>query len=95
MSYVWFNNVLHALGKRINFESISCLYGNSFAKDASKYVQAANPLIKEIQNKSNIMDLAANIKIIDSKKGKEETIKSLETQLKGDLSWAEGLFKEK
>ena len=33
MSYVWFQSVLAALGKRINFESISNIYGNSFAKD--------------------------------------------------------------
>lgn len=46
MSLIWFNKVLESLGKRLNFESISCLYGNSFAKDAAEVIQGANPLQK-------------------------------------------------
>ena len=70
MSYVWFEMVLEALGKRISFESISNLYGNSFAKDASKYISAANPLVKNGGKSvsSGIESLAGAITIVDSKK---------------------------
>ena len=47
MAYIWFQSVLESMGKFINYESISNLYGNSFAKDAAKLIQAANPLIKQ------------------------------------------------
>ena len=91
MTYVWFNLVLEALGKRINFESISNLYGNSFAKDAGKIIPAANPLLKNGgKTNTGIMGLTGQIKVIESN-SKEAQIKSAEKQL-GDLSWAEGLF---
>lgn len=91
MTYIWFNLVLEALGKRINFESISNLYGNSFAKDAGKIIPASNPLIKHGGGKNTgIMGLTGQIKIIDSS-SKEAQIKSAEKQL-GDLSWAKDLF---
>lgn len=91
MSYVWFNLVLEALGKRINFESVSNLYGNAFAKDAGKIVPGANPLIKNGGKKdTGIMGLTGQIKVIEAS-SKEAQIKSAEKQL-GDLSWAEGLF---
>ena len=90
-SYIWFNLVLEALGKRLNYESISNLYGNSFAKDSSKIVQAANPLIKNGGGRANsIMDLPAKVAIVN-KSTKEEQKKAVEAKL-GDLSWAEGLF---
>lgn len=91
MAYIWFNSVLEALGKRINYESISNIYGNSFAKDASKYVQAANPLIKTNNSTTNVMSLAGSIKIIENKTMEEGT-KIAQTDL-GDLSWAGDLFK--
>lgn len=75
----------------INYESISNLLGNSFAKDAGKLVAAANPLVKEGGASNNgIMGLTGQIKIIDTKDTKTQ-IKAAEKQL-GDLSWAEGLF---
>lgn len=46
MSYVWFKSVLEALGKKVNFDSISNLYGNSFAKDSAETIAEANPLVK-------------------------------------------------
>jgi len=90
MSYVWFQAVLAALGKRINYESISNLYGNSFAKDAAKIVQSANPLIKN-GGKANtgVMGLMGQIKVVETK-SKEASKKALKNQL-GDISWAEGL----
>jgi len=90
MSYIWFNQVLEALGKRINYESISNIYGNSFAKDSAKIVQAANPLLKNGgKPNTGVMGLMGQIKVIDtkSKTAQEQAIKK---QL-GDISWAEGL----
>lgn len=46
MAMIWFNAVLESLGKKLNFESISSLYGNSLAKDAANIIQSANPLVK-------------------------------------------------
>ena len=90
MSYIWFNRVLEALGKRINYESISNIYGNSFAKDSAKVVQAANPLLKNGGSpNTGVMGLMGQIKIIDSK-SKESSKQALKKQL-GDISWAEGL----
>lgn len=83
--------VLEALGKRLNYESISNVYGNSFAKDASKIVQAANPLVKNAgHGGGSVMDLAGSIKIVTRKDPKDRK-KAAEADL-GDLSWAEGLF---
>lgn len=91
MSYVWFNLVLAALGKKLNYESISNLYGNSFAKDAAKIVQSAYPLSKSGQGPgSGVMGLMGQIKIIDSTKN-SAAAKKAEKDTFGDLSWAEGL----
>ena len=90
MTYIWFNSVLEALGKRINFESISNLYGNSFAKDAGKIVQGSNPLLKNGGKvNTGVMGLMGKIKMIDG--GKDATKAALKSQL-GDMSWAEGLL---
>jgi len=92
MSYVWFNSVLESMGKFINFESISCLYGNSFAKDAAKIIQGANPLLKNGgKTNTGVMGLMGQIKII-SGESKEAQQKSVERQFGGSLDWAEGLF---
>ena len=90
MSYVWFNSVLEALGKRINYESISNIYGNSFAKDSAKIVQSANPLLKNGgKPATGVMGLMGQIKIIDNK-NTNVAKEALKSQL-GDISWAEGL----
>lgn len=92
MSYVWFNLVLEALGKRLNYESISNLYGNSFAKDSAKLIQGANPLIKTgTLRGGGIMDLASQITIIDTTKGevdKKQLTKEISKEI-GDISWIE------
>lgn len=91
MSYVWFQSVLAALGKRLNFESISNLYGNAFAKDAGKLIPAANPLLKNGGKvDTGVMGLMGKIKIIDSKS--EEAKKTALKKQLGDISWAEGIF---
>lgn len=93
MSYIWFNLVLEALGKRLNYESISNLYGNSFAKNAAKIVQQAYPLLKSGGGGagSGVAGLVGQIKVIDSTKN-AEAAKAIEQQTFGDLSWAEGLM---
>lgn len=95
MSYIWFNSVLEALGKRLNFESISNIYGNSFVKDSAKYVNEANPLIKTGARKGgNLMDLAASIKIVKSDTSDTaEVNKTLSKALGGgDIGWVGDMF---
>jgi len=83
--------VLTALGKRLNFESVSNLYGNAFAKDAGKIVPAANPLVKNGGKvNTGVMGLMGKIKIVEAK-SKEAKKTALKKQL-GDISWAEGAF---
>lgn len=92
MTYIWFQSVLAALNKRVNFESISNLYGNSFAKDAGKAIAAANPFVKNGGKiNTGVMGLIGQIKVIDSTKNAEAT-KQAEKQIFGDTSWAEGLM---
>lgn len=83
---------MESIGKKLNYESISNLYGNSFAKDAAKVIQAANPLLKN-GGKANtgVMGLMGQIKVIKSK-DKETAKKAAEKQLGGKFDWAEGLF---
>lgn len=93
MAYVWFNLVLEALGKKLNYESISNLYGNSFAKDSAKIIQGCNPLLKTGSSKGSpdgIMSLAGQIKIVEAKSKEEKT--ALASNMLGDISWANGLF---
>ena len=93
MTYVWFNLVLEALGKRINYESVSNLYGNSFAKDASKIISSANPLLKHGgASSSGVMGLMGKIQIIDATKSSKEAQHKAEKKILGDTSWAEGLM---
>lgn len=75
------------------FESISNLYGNSFAKDASKIITSYNPLSKggTGSGMGGMAQLAASITVIETK-DKDVAKASVETQLHGDTSWAEGLF---
>lgn len=82
--------MLTALGKKLNFESISNLYGNSFAKDSAKVIQGANPLLKNGgKPNTGVMGLMGKIKIVDVS-SKEASKQAIKQQL-GDISWAEGL----
>lgn len=93
MSYVWFNSVLEALGKRINFESVSNLYGNSFAKDAGKLISSANPMFKHGASAgTGVMGLIGNIQMIDARNTSKEAQARAEKKILGDTSWAEGLM---
>lgn len=86
MSIIWFNSVLEAIGKKINYEAVSGLYGNSFAKDVSDIVSSVNPL-KKHEQKNNMAALfasgvatATTVKTITNKA-------EMEAEL-GDISWA-------
>jgi len=91
MAYIWFNAVLASLGKKVNFESISNIYGNSFAKDSAKIVQAANPLISHKASGNAAQTLLAmpgQIAIIEGDNQKEQA-----KQKMGDISWFEDFLK--
>ena len=94
MAYIWFNKVLEALGKRLNYESISNLYGNSFAKDAAKLIQAANPLIKQGNGgKSSAQTLMAMPSKMTIVQGPAELQKAQAEKTMGDISWFEEFLK--
>jgi hypothetical protein len=96
MSYVFFNYVLAALGKKLNFESISNMYGKTvFDKkggDAiNKMIQQANPLYKQSAKNSAAMLLSmpGTLAIINSGEGQKEAA----TKALGDMSWFEEYLK--
>ena len=91
MAYIWFNLVLEALGKRINYESISNLYGNSFTKDAAKLVQQSNPLIGHNgpgNAAQQLLAMPGKLAIIEGGNQKEQAKKQM-----GDISWFEDFIK--
>ena len=91
MSIPFFNDVLAALGRRLNFESISNLYGNSFCKNAQKYISEAHPLAKTSKNGvGGFAQLLSKAKI-SKHMGKVEKEEAL-MQTLGDVTWAEGLI---
>ena len=92
MAYIWFNAVLEALGKRINYESISNLYGNSFAKDSMKIIQAANPLSKPHVGGSaqTLLAMPSKMTIVE---GSVENQKKSAEKAMGDISWFEEYIK--
>ncbi len=95
MSYIWFELVLQALGKRLNFESIVNLLGNAFAKDASKAVAAANPLRAGDRGTGGsgamFAQMAGNIKVLDAKKS---DVFGDSTSPLGDIAWIKNVKKE-
>lgn len=94
MSYIFFQDVLAALGKKLNFESISNMYGKTvFDKkggDAiNKMIAKANPLVKESTTNSaaTLLSMPGQMAIIDLA-NKEEATKKL-----GDMSWFQDFMK--
>ena len=94
MSYVFFNNVLAALGKRLNFESVSNMYGKTvFDKKGgeaiNRMIQQANPLIKQSAKNSaaTFLSMPGTFAVIESSH-KEQATKVL-----GDMSWFEEYLK--
>lgn len=75
MSYVFFQDVLAALGKKLSFESISNLYGRTVfdkkgGEGISKTIEMANPLTKPNTKNSAavLMAMPGTMSIIDMKK---------------------------
>lgn len=94
MSYIWFNDVLAALGKRINFESISNMYGRTvFDKkggDAiNKAIANANPLTKENVHSSAAAFLSMPGTLTTVQLGQDSAAK----KALGDISWFEEYMK--
>lgn len=96
MSYVFFQDVLEALGKKINFESVSNMYGKTvFDKkggDAiNKIIAQSNPLTKVSTTNSaaTLLSMPGAMAIIESGANqKEQGQKTL-----GDMSWFEDYLK--
>lgn len=85
MSFIWFNLVLEALGKKLNYESISNLYGNSFAKDSADIISRCNPLIHSIP-KNSVANFMKGITVVKSNKAGDNS--DLE-DIFGDMSWVD------
>lgn len=96
MSYIFFQDVLAALGKRLNFESISNMYGRTvFDKKGgeaiNKMIATANPLTKVSTKNSaaTLLSMPGSMAIIESGSNqKEQGTKAL-----GDMSWFEEYLK--
>ena len=96
MSYIFFQDVLAALGKKINFESISNMYGKTvFDKkggDAiNRMISHANPLIKESTTNSanQMLSMPGQINIIEAGNNQKERAR----EKIGDISWFEDMLK--
>lgn len=95
MSYIFFQDVLDALGKKVNFDSISNLYGRTqFDKKGgeavSKMIQEANPLTKPSVSNSaaTLLSMPGSMVIVKTKEQKAEAAKKM-----GDMSWFEEYMK--
>ena len=92
MSILFFRDVLGALNRKLRYESVSNLYGNSFCKDAQKYVEELFPLIKMKKISSGFAEMLNKATVV-----KVDQLKTSKSALKdfGDVSWASGLFEDK
>lgn len=96
MTYIFFQDVLAALGKRLNYESLSNMYGRTvFDKKGgeaiNRIIQQANPLTKvnTTNSAATFLSMPGTMTIIESGKNqKEQATKAL-----GDMSWFEEYLK--
>ncbi len=96
MSYVFFQDVLAALGKKLNFESLSNMYGRTvFDKKSgeaiNKIIAQANPLYKQNTKSSAfaMMSLPGAMTVIENTKNQKATAE----KVLGDMSWFEDMLK--
>lgn len=96
MSYIFFQDVLSALGKRLNFESLSNMYGKTvFDKKGgeaiNKMIAAANPLYKQSTTNSaaTLLTMPGSMKVIEAGENQKEKAK----EALGDISWFEEYLK--
>ena len=80
MSIPFFNSVLAALGKRVNYEAVVNYAGNSFAKDSWSMIQEANPMIKKPDRRQTSFVDFLNAEAMKKTKKKKNPV--------GDISWA-------
>ena len=93
MSIPFFNSVLSAIGRKLNYDSVSNLYGNSFCKDAGKYIQDAFPLSPVKKVSSGMVNMLSQATIIKMESDDSNAaVKAIGNKLGGDVSWAEGLL---
>lgn len=74
MSSVFFDDVLLAIGKRVDYEAVSNYAGNSFCKDSWKMIQDCNPLRKSGgSDMKGFVDLLNNggLKMMTAKEAEE------------------------
>ena len=95
MSYIFFQAVLDALGKKVNFESISNMYGKTvFDKKGgnaiNKMIQDANPFTKPSTTNSAaaFLNMPGTIAIVEAEDRQDVGNKAL-----GDISWFEEYLK--
>lgn len=94
MSYVFFQDVLSALGKRIQFESISNLYGRTVfdkkgGEGISRAIEKANPLTKENTHNSAAAFLSMPGTLTTISLSQKDAAK----KTMGDISWFEEFMK--
>lgn len=94
MSYIFFQDVLSALGKRIQFESISNLYGRTVfdkkgGESISKAIEKANPLTKENTHNSAAAFLSMPGTLTTISLSQKDAAK----KTMGDISWFEEFMK--
>lgn len=96
MSYNFFRDVLHALGKRLNFESVSNMYGRTvFDKKGGESINSiiakANPLYKADTKGSalSMLSLPGAMAVIEKSVNQKEAAK----KALGDMSWFEDMLK--
>lgn len=94
MAYIFFQDVLEALGKKINFESISNLFGRTVfdkkgGEATNRMIQKANPLIKPSVSNSaaTFLSMPGSFAVIEAGQ-KDQAQKAL-----GDMSWFEEYLK--
>ena len=96
MSYIHFQDVLAMLGKRVNFDSISNLFGRTVfdkkgGEAVNKMIHQANPLVKQSTTNSAavLLSMPGAMTVIESGSNqKEQGTKAL-----GDMSWFEEYLK--
>ena len=98
MTYIFFQKVLDALGKKLNYECVSNMLGRTVldkkAGDSiNKMVDQANPLTKPATGNSASVLMAMPSSMTVIKAGsKDQQMKKVQDQL-GDTSWFEDYLK--
>ena len=94
MTYVFFQSVLDALGKKLNYETVINMLGRTVldkkaGENINRMVDQANPLTKPSTSNSAsvLMAMPSSMTVIKSG-SKEQQMKKVQDQL-GDTSWFE------